>query len=128
MKNLVHLSPKAVPAAVVTAGALLSILAAVFPHFDSAYRLVALPMFSGLAGYGFYGVLAGLWNSEAVRRAGIRMLALHLAAVLMLRLFFSESSAIGLLSLLPVLLALGLLKLWPEALRVSDPVNHGDNR
>lgn len=128
MLKFEHLSGHAVPAGVVAAGGLLSVLASVFPHFDSAYRLMALPMFSGLAAYTFYGVLAGLWNSEPVRRAGLRMLGAHLLGATALRLFAGESWAVGGLSLMPALLAAYLIRLWPEALRASDPLRRHPDR
>ena len=125
--NLFHIDPKyypkfdsrLIPLFVVLVGMPFSFLAAVVPHYGSAYQLVPLAMATGVAAYGLYGVLAGMWNSPLVQRAGLWLLGAHVAATLMVRVFLGSDAARTLLILVPVLLIAGLMVLWPRAVRAS---------
>ena len=119
--KLLSVNPKFFPAMIVGAGVVLSALSSVVPHFASAYRLLPMPLMTGITLYVVYGMLAALWRSEIVLRTGALVLSAHAGAAAFLRLLDTGPIGQGLLALTPVLLTLGLLALWPEALRASDP-------
>jgi hypothetical protein len=127
MMNVLSINPKFLPAIIVGAGVAVSALAAVIPHFSSAYRLLPMPLMTGITLYVVYGMLAALWHTEMVRRVGVIVLSAHVAAVLFLRMLDTGPIGQGLLALTPVLLAVGVLGLWPQALRASDPVSRASS-
>jgi len=110
---------KLIPSLVVLAGLAFSFLAAIVPYHGSAYRLLPVAMAAGMMTYAVYGVLAAMWASPTVRRAGVGVLGTHVLTVLLLRTFFGGNLRDALLAVIPAVLALGLLTLWPRALKAS---------
>jgi hypothetical protein len=116
---------KLIPLFVVLLGVPFSFLAAVVPHYGSAYQLVPLALGTGVAAYGLYAVMAGMWNAPLVQRAGLWLLGAHVVATLLVRVFLGGDPARALLTLVPVLLIAGLMVLWPRAVRASRIVPPG---
>jgi hypothetical protein len=75
---------------------------------------------TGAAAYGVYGVMAGMWNSPLVRRAGLWLLGVHLVATLLVRIVLEGEVVRTMLTLVPVFLIVGLMVLWPRAVKASQ--------
>lgn len=116
-----------VPLFVVLVGIPFSFLAAVVPHYANAYQLVPLAFGTGVAAYGLYGVMAGMWNSPLVQRAGLWLLGAHLVAALLVRIFLEGEVVRAMLTLVPVLLIVGLMVLWPRAVKASQIGKRADD-
>ena len=79
------------------------------PHFDAAHRLLALPFSLGLALYGIYGVVAALLPQAVADRLGLRLLGLHVAMGVLLRVSIDPRMVEGWLALVPAILILYML-------------------
>jgi hypothetical protein len=126
--NLQTIEQHVPPAAIVIAGVALSLAAALVPHHAHAIEMLPIQALVGLTLYVLYGVLAALLQDPIVVRAGVVVLGVHLLAVLLQRGLSADHGSGPSLIIVPLVLAGGLLVLWPRALRASDPMRRGDNR
>ena len=107
--KLPSVQPGVLPAGVVGLGVAFSFASSVVPHFDAAHRLLALPFSLGLALYGIYGVVAALLPQAIADRLGLRMLGLHVAMGVLLRVSIDPRMVEGWLALVPAILILYML-------------------
>lgn len=107
-------------AAIVIAGVVLSGAAALVPNQAHAFELLPLQLAAGVLPYLLLGMLAWMLREPVVIRAGLAVFAVHLLAVIMQRGLSPDHGSGPLLTAVPLLLAAGLLVLWPRALRASD--------
>jgi hypothetical protein len=127
LENLLHSAEQHVPpAAIVIAGVILAFAAALAPHHAHAIQMLPLQAVVGLLPYALYGVIAALLRAPVVVRAGLLVLGVHLLAVLLQRALSPAEGSGPIAVIVPLLLALGLLSLWPRALRESDPSGRRD--
>ncbi|MGD2082826.1 MAG: hypothetical protein PVF91_07665 [Chromatiales bacterium] len=95
----------------VAVGIALTMLGAVRPHFDSAYRLEGGLLFAGLVPYVILGGLAVHLRERLLVGAALLVVLIHLGAIL-----FGGGS---LLYWLPPVLGLALLALVPRAMQAA---------
>jgi len=104
--KLPTIPPGAVPAGVVVAGAAFSFASSVVPHFDAGHRLLVMPFGLGIALYALYGVIAALVPRQIADGLGLRLLGLHVAMGVLLRVTIDPRSVEGSLALVPLALIL----------------------
>jgi hypothetical protein len=116
MEQGYYWEPKAA-VAIVAGGVGLSFAAAVIPHFTAGYRLEPVILVPGLILYLIYGLLAYFLHGRIRIIPGAVVLALHFFLVAQERWLTDSYQESSLLCWFPLLLAVGLLALVPEARR-----------
>mgnify|MGYP006295856801 FL=1 len=108
------------PAAIVLGGIALSFLAALAPTKAHAIQLLPLQVAAGLLPYTIFGMIVAMLRNAVVMRAGLATLAVHLVATVLQRGLSPDHGSGPLLVIVPLLAAVALMTLWPQAVQASS--------
>lgn len=106
---------------IIGAGALLSFAAAVVPQFPGVYQLMFAVLLAHLAPYMVYAPAALLLDNRAVDVAGVMLLLVHAALVIVQRFVNGGDYTGPIIYAIPLLAAVLLLPLCVKAARKPYP-------